>query len=250
MGRILAAVASVLVAGTLAAADNQNPAGAENTFNMGLTHLREGRPEQAIESFKQAIKEDPKNPYFYKALGQGYLTVKKYSDAAAAFHKALELNPYYVDVHNDLGTALCASGKLEEGRKEFMSALSDPMNPTPEVTTRNIGETYFDQKNYVEAANWFKSSIGRNKRYPDAYLRLADTLLQMNNNVEEAVLQLEAGAKELPDDIGLSVGLAEAYYRAGRFAEARSRLEAAAGKDPIGPAGRRAAALLKTFPHN
>jgi type IV pilus assembly protein PilF len=249
MGRTLLALAAVLsVAAVPRAAETPSAGGAENTFNLGLSHLREGRPEQAVEAFRKAIKEDPKNPYFYKGLGQGLLSLKKYSDAVGAFRKALELNPYYTDLHNDLGTALAASGKIDEGRKEFMAALADPMNPTPELTTRNIGQAYFDQKNYLEAANWFRSSVSRNKKYGDAYLRLADTLALMGN-LDEAVLQLEAAAKELPDDLNVSVGLAEGYYRAGRFSDARTRLEAVAGKDPTGVAGRRAATLLKNFPH-
>jgi hypothetical protein len=44
------------------------------------------------------------------------------------------------------------------------------------------------------------------------------------------------------------VALGEAYYRAGRFDEAKPRLETVAAKDPGGPAGRRAAELLQKFP--
>ena len=40
----------------------------------------------------------------------------KYDDAVEAFRKALEINPYYVDVRNDLGTALLLSGKRTEGK--------------------------------------------------------------------------------------------------------------------------------------
>jgi Flp pilus assembly protein TadD len=42
--------------------------------------------------------------------------------------------------------------------------------------------------------------------------------------------------------------LGQALFRAGRFAEARARLEEAIKKDPAGPAGREAALQLKALP--
>src|SRR5262249_36094037 len=100
-------------------------ADAESHFAAGLVHLREARPDLAIDEFKKAIRQDPKNPYFYKGLGQAYASKQKWSDAIASFRKALELNPYYVDVRNDLGSALILAGSREEGKKEFLTAFND-----------------------------------------------------------------------------------------------------------------------------
>jgi Flp pilus assembly protein TadD len=241
----LVAVLALLWRAPLASA--QTPSDAELTFQTGITHLREGRSELALEEFKKAIKGDAKNPYFHKGLGQAYLVLRKYGEAEAAFRKALELNPYYADIHNDLGTTLIAQGKREEGKKEYLTAFNDPTNPTPELTARNLASAYQDEKNYQEALNWYRSSINRNKYYPDAHLGLADTLMSLGR-LEEAVLQLEEASKVLPDDMSLMLGLGQAYYRAGRFSDARSRLEQVARKDPAGPAGRRAVDLLKNFP--
>ncbi len=194
------------------------------------------------------MKADPKNPYFQKGLGMAYAAKQKWGDAVDAFRKALELNPYYVDVRNDLGMALILAGKREEGKKEFLTAFGDPTNPTPEFSARNLGQAYFEEKNYAEAANWFRTSLNRNKAYGLAYLGLADALAA-SGRPEEALLQLEAGAKEAPDDVTLTLALGQAYLKAGRFTEARTRLEDVVRKDPTGAAGRRATALLKEVPH-
>src|SRR5438552_16821664 len=106
---------------------------AESTFNAGLNHLKEGRPAMAVEEFKKAVRQDGKNPYFQKGLGQAYLATKKFDEAISSFRHALELNPYYVDVRNDLGTALVLSGRRTEGKHEFLAAYNDPTNPTPEI---------------------------------------------------------------------------------------------------------------------
>ena len=246
---ILRAVMVVAAVAAAAAASAQQPQGsdAEARFNAGLTHLREGRPRLALEEFQRAIKQDDKNPYFYKGLGLTYMTLRKFGDAVDAFREARKLNPYYTDVRNDLGTALVLSGKREEGKAEFLGAYNDPTNPTPEISSRNLGQAYFEEKNYAQAANWFRSSLNRNKAYPDSYLGLAESLVALGRR-DEATALLETGVRECAGSAAVKVALADAYYRAGRFAEARPLLEEAQRTDPAGLEGRRAAELLKHFP--
>ncbi|HEX6739770.1 MAG TPA: tetratricopeptide repeat protein [Vicinamibacteria bacterium] len=220
---------------------------AEAKFNMGLSHLRENRPALALEQFRQAIKQDPKNPYFHKGLGLALLQLQKYDEAVVALRKSLELNPYYVDVRNDLGTALLLGGHRAEGKAELLRAYNEPTNPTPDMTARNLGQAYLTEKDYDQAANWFRSSLGRNKGLADSYLGLADCQLAINRN-DEAIATLEGGLKELPDNLGLILALGNAYFRAGRFTEARAKLEEVARRDARGPAGKSAGELLKNLP--
>ena len=237
----------VLLAGVLAAPVLAQSPEAEMSFNSGLTHLREGRPQLAVEDFKKAVKGDSKSPYFLKGLGLAYTQLGKYDDAVEAFRKALQVNPYYVDVRNDLGTALMLSGKRTEGKAEFVTAYNDPTNPSPDLSARNLGQAYLEEKNYTEAASWFRSSINKNKSLIDAHTGLAEALLGLQKP-EEAVPILEAALKETPGNLSLLLGLGDAYYRAGRFTEARARLDEVIKKDPVGPAGRRANEMLKHFP--
>ena len=220
---------------------------AEMRFSTGVMHLREGRVDLALEEFKKAVKEDGKNPYFQKGLGLAYSAKREWKPAIAAFRRALELNPYYVDVRNDLAAALLGSGDRAAGKKEFLAAFSDPTNPTSEVSARNLGQAYFEEKNYTEALNWYRTSVGRNKDYADGYLGLADTLAATGQH-EEAVVQLQAAVLEIPTDPALQLALGQALLRAGRYAEARSRLEDVVRKDPAGPLGRAAAEQLKSVP--
>jgi Tfp pilus assembly protein PilF len=242
--------AGMVLISAAAVAGAQTPGGgndAEARFNAGLTHLRDGRPKLALEEFQNAIRQDPKNPYFHKGLGLAYATLKRFDDAVGAFRKALELNPYYTDVRNDLGMALVLAGKRQAGKAEFLAAFNDPTNPTPEISSRNLGQAYFEEKNYAEAANWFRSSLNRNKAYPDAYLGLADAFAALAR-AEDAITTLETGVREVPASTAIQLALGEAYYKAGRFSDARARLEDARKQDPNGPDARRAAELLKHFP--
>jgi Flp pilus assembly protein TadD len=243
--RILGVILAILPGARPALA--QSSPEAEMRFSTGVMHLREGRVELALDEFKKAVREDGKNPYFQKGLGLAYSAKREWKPAIAAFRRALELNPYYVDVRNDLAAALIGSGDREAGKKEFLTAFSDPTNPTAEVSARNLGQVYLEEKNYPEAINWYRTSLGRNKSYSDAYLGLADALTASGQGAE-AVVQLEAAVKEVPGDPPLQLALGQALYRAGRFGEARAQLEEVVRKDPSGPLGRAAAEQLKSVP--
>ena len=257
--RTLVVVLALVLPGGRHAAAQVKP-DPDATFNAGLAHLKDGRPAVALEEFKRAVKVDPKNALYYKGLSVAYSQMAdlrppadegcrqgNLKEAVAAARKGLELNPLYVDIHNDLGTALLKAGKRDEGQRELLIAFNDATNPTPEVSARNLGQASFEDRNYAEAINWFRTAIKRNKSYPDPYLGLADSLVA-TGRPDEALLALEAGVKELPGHPALLVALGEAYQRAGRLADARARLEEAASKDPAGPSGKRALELLKGLP--
>jgi Flp pilus assembly protein TadD len=218
----------------------------EAHFNSGLNHLREDRATLALEEFKKAVKQNGKNAYFQKGLGVCYLKLGRYPDAVSALRKALQLNPYYVDARNDLGTALLMSGKRDEGKAEMLAAFNDPTNPTPELSARNLGLAYLEEKRWPDAASWFRSSVGRNPLLVDGHLGLTEALLAQGRS-DEAVRAMEEAIKAVPDEPALLVALGEAYYRAGRFHDARARLEEAKSKDRTGAVTRKADHLLRQF---
>lgn len=232
-------------AGLLAAA--QLGVDAESRFNLGVTHLREGRIDLAVEQFQLAVKQDPKNAFFLKGLALAYAQQNKFKEAIEALRKGLELNPTYSDLRNDLGAVLLRSGKREEGKREFLTVFNDPMNPTPELSSRNLGQAYLEEKNCSEAQTWFRTSLEKNKTYVDAHLGLAEALTCLGQ-LDNAIVQLEAAVTHTSENPDAVEALGEALFKAGRFGEARARLEAAMKKDPAGPAGRRAVEMLKAFP--
>jgi Tfp pilus assembly protein PilF len=246
-GVVLALLTGLLLTASPVPTAAQGSPDAESRFNAGIAHLREGRAKLALEEFKQAIKKDDKNPYFYKGLGLAYARLNKLKDAAKAFRKAIDLNPYYVDVHNDLGSVLMLQGKREAGKREFLSAYNDPMNPTPQLSARNLGRAQLEEGDYAGALNWFRTSISRDESYEEGHIGVSDAFVALGRP-EDAIAQLELALEKTPDSPPLQVALGTLYLRAGRFSDARARLEQAAAQDPGGISGLRAAQLLRSFP--
>lgn len=251
----------VITASLLAAfpALSQDP-DAQIRYNSGVQLLRDGFPERALPEILAAIKKDPKNSFFLKGLGITYSQLAdrcKATDtdcrdgnlkkAVEAAQQSLALNPEYVDARNDLGTALLRLGKRTEGKAELARAFADPQCPTPEVTAWNLGQAFFEEKDYGEALTWFRAAQNRNKTLAAAYVGIADVLLA-TAQMEKAILQLEAGLTETSGNTALHVTLADVYLQAGRFQDARAAYEQVIKKDPLGPSGRHAVEKLRSFP--
>ena len=243
----------------LAPALNQD-AEAEIRFNSAIRMLRDGFPERALSEIQEALKKDPQNAFYLKGLGLTYSQLadkcrpddngcrnNNLKKAAEAAQKALTLNPDYVDVRSDLGIALLRLGKRTEGKAELARAFADPQCPTPEVTAWNLGQAFFEEKEYNEALTWFQAALNRNKSFAAAYASAGDVLMT-TGQAEAAILQLEMGLKETGENTALQLALGDAYLRVGRFQDARALFEKVVRKDPLGPGGRTAAARLAAFP--
>ena len=242
----LAVLFSGLALARLAAAANQT-AESDLAYNTGRNYLSEGRADLAVEHFKKAVSLDDKNYFAYKGLGIAYAQQQNYKEAERVQRRCLEINPDFADARNDLATTLVFLGRAEEARKEWITAHASPFNPSPDQTAANLGQSYLDEKNYVEAARWYQTAIQKNDAYGRGYVGMAHSLLGQNR-LDEALGMLEKGMAKTPDDKELLFMLGDVYFKAGRFADARAKLDAIIKADPAGPYGRRAAEQLKHFP--
>ena len=91
-----------------------------------------------FSKFKRAVDANPKDPYALKGLGLAYMQLRRYREAVVALRKALVINPYFVDVRNDLGTALVLAGRRAEAKAEFNAAFIDSTNPTTELPASSL----------------------------------------------------------------------------------------------------------------
>ena len=237
----------------------QDDAAAEMRFGAGVRLLRDGFPDRALVEIQEALKKDPDNAFYLKGLSVAYSqladkckpndsgcrnnNLKKAIDAA---QKSLIANPDYVDARNDLGIAMLRLGKRTEGKAELAKAFADPQCPTPEVTAWNLGQAFFEEKEYNEAMTWFQAAQNKNKTLAASYVSIADILMILGQP-DAAILQLETGVKEAGGNAAVQLALGDAYLAAGRFSDARVVYEAVIKKDPAGPSGRQAAAKLKSI---
>jgi Flp pilus assembly protein TadD len=245
MRKLLFSVCVLWAAATLAQAGN-TAAESEVVANTATNYLASGQVDLAIDQFKKAISLDGGNYIAYKGLGLAYAQKGNYKESEAALRKCLDINPDFADARNDLATTLMFGKRPEEARKEWITADANPFYQRPQAAC-NLGDSYLAEKNYAEASRWFQRAIQRDDTYARAHVGLALALMAQNK-LDEAIPSLEKATAKAPTDNELLFSLGDAYYRAGRFGDARSKLEAVVKADPVGVLGRRAQEMLKHFP--
>jgi tetratricopeptide (TPR) repeat protein len=74
--------------------------------NLGILYARTGKPTQAIESLRQAIRLNPDRAAYYNELGLVFRREGKFDEARRQYDKALEVDPDYANAHLNLGIVL------------------------------------------------------------------------------------------------------------------------------------------------
>ncbi|XP_062938784.1 tetratricopeptide repeat protein 13 isoform X4 [Cynocephalus volans] len=95
----------------------------------GLTFFHRGLLKEAIESFKEALKQKVDFIDAYKSLGQAYRELGNFEAATESFQKALLLNQNHVQTLQLRGMTLYHHGSLQEALKNFKRCLQlEPYN--------------------------------------------------------------------------------------------------------------------------
>ncbi|PYO17725.1 MAG: hypothetical protein DMD88_19780, partial [Candidatus Rokuibacteriota bacterium] len=82
--------------------------------NRGAALLQQGKLEQAVAEFQQAVEMAPASVVVQANLAFAYERQGRTDEAIAAYRKVLELEPGNVLARNNLGALLGRSGRYEE----------------------------------------------------------------------------------------------------------------------------------------
>lgn len=101
---------------------DKNPKAWLSLNNLGLIYKREGRWNEALEHYRQAIEIRPTAQSFYnRALV--FEGLNQLDEAAVEYQKALELHPLAPQTWNNLGVVQAKKGELLLAQKSFRRAL-------------------------------------------------------------------------------------------------------------------------------
>ena len=101
-----------------------NPNHAEGHAQRGLILSHVGRPAEALEAIRIAMRLDPRHPFFYVwILGQAQFLLKQTEEAIAQFEKSIKSNPDFVIGHLMLASAYAHAGRIEDAQWEAEEIL-------------------------------------------------------------------------------------------------------------------------------
>lgn len=183
----------------------RNSEASEINTRLGLAYLRSNDLNQSKEKIEKALKQDPKSANAMMAYGLLLQKLEEPEKAEVYFKKAISIAPKNPDLRNNYGGFLCQQGRYEEGVKQFMVAMNDPLYKTPEYAADNIGNCYLKSGDMVRAEAYYRKALEIDKYFPQALYHMARlSFLNQNYLSARAYLQrFKAVAGDIPGTLWL-----------------------------------------------
>jgi TolB-like protein/Flp pilus assembly protein TadD len=143
---------------------------------------RAGRPREAAEAVQRAVILDPLNPLAFRAQGSVAYAGRRYGDALAPLHRALQLNPKMNFAHSLIGSSLLGLGRTADAVKEFEAEPGE----SPRLTGLAIAQFRLGNRAAAQKAfDQLVTDIGDSASYQQAQI------LAQWGRADEALARLE-----------------------------------------------------------
>jgi tetratricopeptide (TPR) repeat protein len=176
-----------------------------------------GRRQDAIESYKQAIKIRPSYAYAYNNLGVAYGRLGRHQEAIEACKEAIKIRPDYAEAHYNLGVTYGKLGRRQEAIEAYKQAIK--IKPNYADAYYNLGDAYGKLGRGTEAIEAYTQAIKINPDDAEARSNLGAAYISLGR-YQEAIEAYKQTIKIKPDDVRVRNNLSAAYLRLGRYQEA------------------------------
>ena len=202
-------------------------------FEKGEIALKQGRYEEAIEEFKRAQDEGDGDPAeIHRLLALAYLKLDRREDALASFKEAIRLRPDFAKAHYDLGDAHYQIGDFTNAAASFEEAIR--INPDFFDALIALGKTYQHSGLYVKAVDVLRKATLIRPDDIDAKTSLGVALI-MAGQPADAAKTLQEAIRLTPQSAFAHATLGQAYRLMGKFQEAIGALQEALRISPGDP---------------
>ena len=167
--------------------------------NLGETLAKLDRWEEAVTCYDRAIQLNPNSVWSYYNLGEALAKLCRWEDAIASYRRAIELSPDFYKFYSSLGAALCKQGRSEAAAALYCQAA----------------ESLVKQQRWDEADNCYSQAINLNPSVKDDYRNLAEILTKQR--------QLEVAIAKTRKAINLAPENAELHCKLGKILTQQNR---------------------------
>jgi Flp pilus assembly protein TadD len=197
----------------------------ESNLNLGLQLVKSGNPE--AEQFLHAATQLKPTSHVAEGQARAWISLahllekSRPEDALAAYHQAENLQPKDAEPHLAAGLLLEQENKFADAEQEYKQALAIDGDSDALTGLANI---YMRGRRFPEAEEYIRQLVTTHPELAAAHIQLGRVLAAEGKN-DEAITELQAGAKLAPADVSVQRDLADTASAAGKndLAEAAYR---------------------------
>ena len=194
--------------------------------------LQRGRVDEAIVGLRQAIRQDPDFEDAHFNLATAYSRLDRWQEAADGFRQVLRLDRDNVEAHYSLGVALEELGQIAEAASELRLAIA--ASPDHLLARQRLGSVLERTGDPAGALEQYQAVIGLEA--PDQEKALAHyqigRLLNTLGRDEEAIASFRRAVELFPELWQARFAVANWLDRHNRHAEAADTFARLAAADP------------------
>jgi len=192
-----------------------NNYGAHN--NIGTALARQGRTEDAVDHYLQALRIKPDYLKAHFNLAFALEKQDRTNESIAHYLEALRIKPDYVEAHYNLGSVFYKQGHLKEAVVHYLEALRIQSDHVE--SHNNLGNVFYKQGRIEEAVGHYLQVLQIKPDDVKAHNNLGNALIKQGR-IEEAVAHYLEALRIQPDYAEAHSNLGNAFYKQDRINEA------------------------------
>ena len=195
----------------------RNPKAPMAWINLGLVHDNQGKHDQAILDYNQAIKLNPTEAKGHYNRGSVYLAMRDYKQAIRDLSRAIELKSNYFDAFYNRANAYLAMGDYNRAIHDYSEAIR--LNPKLVQAYNNRAGAYANKGQHDLAIRDFSQAIKLDPQNAEAHNNRGLTYLSKG--------QPDQAFRDYSQAIKLDPSYANAYYNRGTAYLSKGELDQA-----------------------
>ncbi len=175
--------------------------------DLGNSLQESGKFDEAAAAYKRAIELNPDFSWSYHSLGDVLVKLERWEESVTAYKKAVELNPDFSWSYHNLGDVLLKLEQWEEAAVAYRCEIE--LKSDFAWSFGNLGDALTKLEQWNEAINVYLKAIEIDVNLPGIYEKLGFALGQTKSDLksvlEKCQLQVVPENREFYLDLGRSL---------------------------------------------
>jgi tetratricopeptide (TPR) repeat protein len=130
---------------------------------LGKVQIAEGAADQALATYQQSIKDNPRETSFYVLAGELYESQNKWDNAKAMYQQALNIEPNHPLASNNMAYVILQQGGNVDVALAMAQTARRSMPDSPNAAD-TLGWAYFHKGVYNSAIDLFQEALRLNEK--------------------------------------------------------------------------------------